>query len=756
MFNRPQWLNWFLQDKPGAPKPVKTPLAPVNDPLRWIPYETARTIDPEHIGFVLTADDPYFCIDLDHAWNGSEWSALSQAVVAMFPGAYVEVSYSGDGLHIIGQGTLPDGFGTRGAPPHHAEIECYTHLRYIAITGTHATGNPDTPCDLARFAHAYLAPAGAVDAEGWTTAPCAEHTPIADDNELVRKMLTARASAATAFGGKASPMDLWNNVVPVLADTWPSQTDEYDRSAADAALAAHLAFWTGKNCARIERLMRMSALVRPKWDDHKSYMARTITGACAQCSKVYTGGAAVTPFPDQRTGPQFLDLEGQREWFKGCTYVIGAHRVLMPNGMLLKPDQFRVARGGFEFFIDPAGGRPTKSAFEAFTESRITRFPKTDAMCFRPEIPPATIVEEGGLTMVNTYVPAVVILGDGDVLPWFDLVAKLFPNNHDRGVILAYLAALRQHPGIKFRWCPLIQGVEGNGKGVIMSTAEYAVGERYTHKPNAKELADSGAKFTGWLDRKLLILIEEIYVSDRREALDALKPLITDDRVEIQHKGADQVTSENRANFILTSNHKDAIMVTRNDRRYAVFYTGQQTKDDLARDGMAGDYMPKMWRWLRGGGFANVAGWLDRYQIPDELNPATTCHRAPATSSTDEAIRESRSVIEQEILQAIEEGRAGFAGGWVSSVALTRLLREINRTVPPRKRASVLATLGYVPHPIGQIHTPIFGEENKRPVLYVQEGSIQALNYTVERDVISAYCKAQGYGDARGGVIRVP
>src|SRR3546814_15715375 len=93
---------------------------------------------------------------------------------------------------------------------------------------------------------------------------------------------------------------------------------------------------------------------------------------------------------------------------------------------------------------------------------------------------------------------------------------------------------------------------------------------------NAKELGDSGSKFTGWLDRKLLVVIEEVHVSDRRNLIDALKPLITDDRVEIQRKGVDQFTADNRANFIMTSNHRDASKKTETASSYAVLFNAQK------------------------------------------------------------------------------------------------------------------------------------------------------------------------------------
>ena len=146
MHNLPQWVNWREEHRPGGTKPAKVPCSGAaaidpHAPANWLPHALVTAIDPVHVGFVLTANDPYFCIDLDHAWNGAKWSELAQRVAAMFPGAYVEISYSGDGLHIIGRGTLPDGYSTRGAG-----IECYTRDRFIAITGTQSQGDPDTDC----------------------------------------------------------------------------------------------------------------------------------------------------------------------------------------------------------------------------------------------------------------------------------------------------------------------------------------------------------------------------------------------------------------------------------------------------------------------------------------------------------------------------------------------------------------------------------------------------------------------------------
>lgn len=757
-----QWINWREVWRPGEAKADKVPCCigsgrleiDPHQPENWLPYDIAVALDSAHVGFVLTEHDPYWCIDLDHHWNGATWRQETADILARFNGAYTEISFSGDGLHIFGQGIPPTGYKTRGVPG--SGIEFYWRKRFIAVTGRLAQGSPDYDFTQAlhTFAPMYLQldiPQGPL--MGWTDAPCEGAKPIPDDDKLIEKMISAKPSAGVAFGGKASAADLWNANEPALSDAFPGDDGTgYDESRVDGALAGHLAFWTGKDCERILRLMKRSKLVRPKWD-RPDYLPRTILGACQRLTRVYTGPQsapidALETVGAIRTGYQYLDVTAQQKYFAGCVHIVKGRRVLTPRG-ILTPDEFNDYFSKYEFQITTDGGKPTKSAYEAFTRNRAANFPWADSACFRPEHPPCALIQDAGRVLVNTYQPAPVVLGTGDVAPFLDLLQRMLSDRQDREILLCYLAALRQFPGAKFQWAPLLQGIEGNGKSAILSCAEYAVGSMYTHKPSSKELGDSGAKFTGWLQNKLLIIVEEIYVSDRREVTDFLKTLITERRVEIQGKGLDQVTGDNRANFLLTSNHRDAIIKTRGDRRYAVFYTNQQEPGDLARDGMTGDYFPRLYRWLQNGGFADVAGFLQRYTIADELNPAGGCHRAPTTSSTEAAIIESRGVVEQAIMEAVDEGRQGFCGGWISSIAISRLLHEIKRTVAPKKRGAMMASIGYVTHPAlggrGQASVAIMQEDMKRPVLYVKTDAL-AYNFTDANEATNNYIKAQGYG----------
>ena len=288
------------------------------------------------------------------------------------------------------------------------------------------------------------------------------------------------------------------------------------------------------------------------------------------------------------------------------------------------------------------------------------------------------------------------------------------------------MAACIQHKGVKFQWAPLIQGAEGNGKTLFSRCVAFAIGERYSHMPPAEQIAE---KFNAWLFEKLFIGVEDIYVPDHKsEVIEILKPMITNTRYAKRDMGVGQIMQDLCCNFLFNSNHKDAVRKTKNDRRFAIFYSAQQCKADIDRDGMEGDYFPELYNWLKADGYAIVANYLANYQIPDALNPATACHRAPATSTTNEAINMSMGGVEQEIIEVIDEGRPGFAGGWVSSMALNNLLEGLRKktAITLSKRREMMEGLGYILHPGlsgGRVNNNVMPDGGK-PRLYVKEGHI--------------------------------
>ncbi len=697
------------------------------------------------IGFVFTEADPFFFVDLDDAAldDGSGWKPHAIAICNLLQGAAVEVSVSGKGLHI---------FGTGRPPQHGCESEYniggfYHTARYAALTGVGATGDCSLDCTTALpiLVDTYWRPGPEQTLEqGWTDGPAAEWRGPADDDELIRRALRSQ-STASAFGGKASFADLWAGNLDALSKAYPDEARAYNSSQADAALAQHLAFWTGNDCERISRLMGKSSLVRDKWE-REDYLPRTILGAVGRQFEVLTdkapepvAGAAEGPAPSATSEPprpsmvqgsSFVNNDMQLTLFAGCVYVQDLHRVLVPGGVMLKPEQFKVHFGGYTFTMDAANEKTTRDAWEAFTQSQAYRAPRADSPCFRPELAPGALVPRGGQVFVNTYWPVEVPRIAGDVTLFLTHLAKIIPNERDRYILICYMAACVQHQGHKFQWAPLIQGAPGNGKSLLSRCVAEAIGRRYVHWPKASKLA---AQFNGWMVGKTFYAVEDIHVPGAKmEIIEELKPMITGgDGLEIESKGVDQISADICGNFMFNCNSKSDLPKTNDDRRYGVYHSAQQSAADVIRDGMGGDYFPKIYAWLRAEGYAIVSDFLWTFPIPNEFNPAVSAgglmHRAPDTSSTAAAIEASRGGVEQEILEAIEQGLPGFAGGWISSIQLDRLLERIGagRRVTHSKRKEMLRDLGYDYHPAlvdGRVNNLVLPDGGK-PRLFIHEAN---------------------------------
>lgn len=767
----PQFILW----KPVIREDGKVDKVPINhttfdpanphDRSNWIEYNVGATMSDLSgygLGFVFTANDPFFFLDIDHSLVDGQWSQLSQELCGAMAGCAVEISYSGTGLHVFGSGQVPL-HGCKNIP---RDLELYTQLRFVALTGMGLVGDASTVVPAATLnsvVEKYFPVGEVVEAVDWSNGPCAEWAGPEDDLKLIEKMLKSR-SMSSVFSGRASIHDLWVANESILCNVFPSQTGKhgFDQSSADMALCSHLAFWTGKDCARMDRIFRLSSLYRDKWENRDKYGQTTILKAIGRCRDVLgsdqdkslvtepsgmdtaqgadtTQGVGATERDVYKSGYQLLTPTQQLDHFKGCVYVRDMHRIFTPDGAQLKPEQFNAMMGGHVMVMDSANTKTSKKAWEVFTESQAINFPKVFGACFRPERPSGEIITEEGGSMVNTYVPAKVERKKGDATPFLVHLAKLLPDERDREILLSYMAACVQYVGVKFQWCPLIQGAEGNGKTLLANCLAKAIGWKYTHTPNANDLAN---KFNSWILGKLLIIVEEIYVNDRKEAIETLKPLITNPIIEIQGKGTNQATGDNRANFFMCTNHKDAIRKSRTDRRYCVFYTNQQGPMDLHLSGMDGDYFPDLYDWLRKVGYAIVTDYLMTYNIPPEFNPAKQCQRAPRTTSTNEALLLSLGGLEQEILEAVDEDRYGFAKGWISSLAFNNLLRDRRdeKRIPPNKRREIIKDLGYLPHPNligGRVNNKI-PKESGKPILYLKINH-PALQLTKAPDIVRAY-----------------
>jgi putative DNA primase/helicase len=311
-----QFIVYRRADK--VPFSYKTgAVANPHDADSWTDWATAASVAAAWgagfgNGFVLTAAARIAVIDIDNCHDSltgklSDWASI---LISMLPGAYVEVSISGTGVHIW--------FSYSGEMPAHGNKvagvgEFYHGDRYFALGTPYVAegfvqGSVETDLTGALLSLQLLFPPNAATTDDgdaqWTSVPCTESYGVpADDGELLSLALrsTRPITAESAFGvanqrTSVSFEDLWTGNEKVLSQAWPASGRKdglsYDASGVDNAVASELAYFTGCNCERIERLMLSNnALRRDRWDeprrDYGTWLRMTITKAVRRKNRVY-------------------------------------------------------------------------------------------------------------------------------------------------------------------------------------------------------------------------------------------------------------------------------------------------------------------------------------------------------------------------------------------------------------------------------------------------------------------------------------
>lgn len=741
-----QWCPTSVSPDPERPGKLKKVTigrdgshVDAHDPANWMTRDEARQLASHH-SFVLSrvpgSETALFFLDVDNCINpdGTCTQIVNDLRAMLGPNVLAEVSVSGKGMHFWGWGAVPVEHSKKNIP---LGLEFYTDKRH-GVIGTYWFGSMDQPCEgVAAVVHRFFPPkvAGAAVAE---EGPARE-----SDDEVLQRMLASKGSTAAIYGGAPTPADLHHRNVPVLLERYPGNgADGLDESSVDAALASHLAFRTGRNAAQMKRLMMRSALVRPKWTDRDDYLDRTIANACRHCTgTIYDKPAAALermqevpaaeatsykPEPKPLDGTNFADRETQLQLFDGCCYVAERDAIRLPNGRFLKRPAFDAFFGGNTFPLGGPKGKVTGSAWEAFTENQEVAFPKVHGLTFRPDLPPGHVVVGPDGSAVNSYRPLGRMV-EGDPSPLLDHLRRLLPVGDDATIFLSYLAACVQYPGRKFTWAPVLQGVDGNGKSLVVDVMRTALGALYVHAPQAAKL---NATFNSWMVGKLLIAVNDMPPRQTDAMLEALKPLLTDGRgMEIEAKGRDRVSVDVCCNFLFTSNHKDGIRKNARDRRYCMLFCAQQSETDLQRDGLTVAYFNGLHHWLnQQDGLAIAAHYLAHFDIPEQFDPTRGAQRAPRTSSHDEAVAAGRDEVTVLLADLIESDLPGYRGGWVS-LGIFKAAAASLRPVPrPQQIEQALQALGYercpgLPAVAGQLagrtHNPVL-PDGRKTVLFTR------------------------------------
>lgn len=336
---RGQWVAWRYHFDTDRDEWTKMPIdattgrfAKSTDPETWTSFEDALEYhrrddtDTDGLGFVVHDRDLLVGIDLDDVRDPEtgDLEAWVNDMVEDIP-TYAEVSPSGTGVRLFGLGFVPDGGNRADVDGVDGHLEMYDTGRYLTVTGHKIDGSPD---DVEQVNNAigqvhaqYIADdepdrsSAKADDDYGAEGPSSRSNPGGDGSGtglLTDEELLERARAADNG-------DKFNRL-------WHGDTAGYEsHSEADLALANLLAFWTGGDRDRIDRLFRQSDLYREKWD-RDDYQERTIDKALKGRTDFYE------PDDSSRSSSVSDDLD------------------------LPVPDTFKVRSGGYHKFHPPRDG----------------------------------------------------------------------------------------------------------------------------------------------------------------------------------------------------------------------------------------------------------------------------------------------------------------------------------------------------------------------------------------------------------------
>lgn len=431
---------------------------------------------------------------------------------------------------------------------------------------------------------------GSSDQE-WTEEPVAEWRGLTDDAALIQKAMSA-TSASAAFGNKASFADLWTANAAKLGIAYPSDGRDYDASSADAALAQHLAFHTGNDCARIERLMLISGLMREKWWAHKDYLQRTILGAVARQDGVYGEAAFAEAEAAKRRSEQISENlrigEGSEEYplssvlseeemLTRYVNIIEGKRVvdLEHPRRIFGLDEWKSAHKSSRTVIEDTknfnldGSNKTKQVETTRLWEMNPARRQVDAVTFRPGYMPVTVDPEGK-SAANTWRAIKRIGTAGDASLFLRHIDYLFGGDAPR--FLDWLAHIEQRPGeLPHTGWVHISPLQGTGRNWLASVLCRLWSGYVAASFDLAGTLRTG--FNGPLSQKLLAVVDEINeggTDGRWENAETLKSLITSEHRHINPKYGHQRLEYNACRWLIFSNHTSALPLTERDRRFNI------------------------------------------------------------------------------------------------------------------------------------------------------------------------------------------
>jgi hypothetical protein len=323
-------------------------------------------------------------------------------------------------------------------------------------------------------------------------------------------------------------------------------------------------------------------------------------------------------------------------------------------------------------------------------------------------------------------------------------IAHLLPRANEQRMLLDWLSWVVQNPGKHVNYAVLLQGVEGDGKSFFGELLRAVMGVTNVSMANANTIVKSD--FTGWATGQCVLCVEEIRLAstrglDKWDAINRIKPFITNNHIEVHPKGKDSYNVANTTSYMFFTNFKDAMPLDDNSRRYLVLFSQWQRKEDLKA---FRDENPTYYKHLYNA-IVESPGALRQWLLDHEQDESFDAEgNAPETQALKVMVRKSKVEFIQVLDDIISEDKTLEASRHLVDVTgLVDIMVAQGVEWPgPKALGSMLERDGY--EALGKIRLPDAGVHrfySKNPDLFMshhENGGMQ-----VDTTKVRAYLKAR-------------
>lgn len=324
----------------------------------------------------------------------------------------------------------------------------------------------------------------------------------------------------------------------------------------------------------------------------------------------------------------------------------------------------------------------------------VIQVPVAYDMLYDPQAPNDTFIHNEGRVYVNTYVrnhpEPDAAQADYAGMILMEHLTNLIAEPEYRQTLLDFLAYIVQNPGAKVRWAVLLQGAQGCGKTALAEVMNTALGRGHVRPVDVDAMASG---YNEWAYGAQLLTLEEVRVAghNRHEIMNKLKPLISNDTINVNQKFRDARTLENKANYLLFTNHHDALALSAGDRRYFVLKSAIQTKAQV--QALGEDYFERLFGMLR-----DYAGGLRHFLENHEISPGFNADgHAPETTYLQQLITDTAGEVNALVRDMLEDSTNPLVKrDLLSSSVLMQMLEAAGHTrISAQHLAHVLRDEGY-------------------------------------------------------------